>query len=45
MGDGMWSTFTMFNLSGFDSGRTTGAMMTSRVYNRPAWFIILDNEL
>ena len=45
MCDGMWSTFTMFNLSGFDSGRTTGAMMTSRVYNRPAWFIILDNEL
>ena len=45
MGDGMWTTFSMFNLSGFQSGRTTGAMMTGRVYARPAWFIIIENEL
>ena len=45
MGDGMWSTFTMFIVSGFPSGRTDGAIMTARVHNQAAWFLIIDNEL
>ena len=46
MSDGMWTSFTYFNITTFPSNAGgEGSMMTGRVYNIPGWYIIIENEL